>query len=115
MKKFEESQAYKSIDEMLKAYRNGDTSLKDFPDSIEKQTLLLTIKNWESKMSENKLSKDELLDLKSKIDSAKNEEEVTKIILTTMDNYEITPEIREVFSKHKDLLSRIKKINKIEK
>ena len=112
MKNFEETESYKSIDEMLKAYRNGDNNLDGFPDSLEKQTLLSTIKNWQSKMSENKLSNDELFDLKSKIDSAKNEEEVVKIILNIMDNYEITPEIREVFSEHKDLIRRIRKINK---
>ena len=111
MKNFEETESYKSIDEMLKAYRNGDDNLDEFPDSIEKQTLLSTIKNWQSKMSENKLSNDDLLDLKSKIDSAENEEEVVKIILNITDNYEITPEIREVLSEHKDLIRRIRKIN----
>ena len=48
MKNFEETEAYKAIDEMLKAYRNGDDNLDEFPDSIEKQTLLSTIKNWKS-------------------------------------------------------------------
>ena len=62
MKNFEETESYKSIDEMLKAYRNGDNNLDGFPDSLEKQTLLSTIKNWQSKMSENKLSNDDLLD-----------------------------------------------------
>lgn len=108
MQEFEETEAYKSIDEMLKAYRNGDYNLDGFPDSIEKQALISTIKNWKSKMSENKLSNDELLDLKSKIYSAKNEEEVVKIILNIIDNYEITPEIREFFSEHKDLIRRIR-------
>ncbi len=97
---------------MVKAYVNGDYNLDGFPDSIEKQTILSTIKNLQSKMSENKLSDDELLDLKSKIDSAKNEEEVVKIILNIIDNYEITPEIREALLEHKDLIRRIRKINK---
>ena len=112
MQKIEETEAHKSIDIMLNAYRNGDKNLDQFPDSIEKQTLLETINKLESEMSSKKLSSEEISELKEKLNSS-NEVEQARIILDIVDNYDISSdELKEIFTDHKELLSRIRKLNK---
>jgi hypothetical protein len=112
MQKFEETGAYKSIDTMLKAYRNGDENLDQFPDSIEKQTLLQTINKWKSQMSNKRLSSEEIYELRRKLNSS-NEVEQTRIILDIIDNYDTSSdELKEIFTEHKELLNRIRKLNK---
>jgi hypothetical protein len=104
--------AHKSIYIMLNAYRNGDKNLDQFPDSIEKQTLLETISKWKSEMSNKRLSSEEISELKEKLNSS-NEVEQTRIILDIVDNYDISSdELKEIFTDHKELLSRIRKLNK---
>jgi len=98
------------FDSMLKAYRNGDINLDQFPDSIEKQTLLQTIDKWKSEMSIRKLSSSEISDLKMKLNSS-NEVEKTRIILDVLDTCDTSnDELKEIFTDHKELLSIIRKL-----
>jgi len=98
------------FDSMLKAYRNGDINLDQFPDSIEKQTLLQTINKWKSEMSIRKLSSSEISDLKMKLNSS-NEVEKTRIILDVLDTCDTSnDELKEIFTDHKELLSIIRKL-----
>jgi len=98
------------FDSMLKAYRNGDINLDQFPDSIEKQTLLQTIDKWKSEMSIRKLSSSEISDLKMELNSS-NEVEKTRIILDVLDTCDTSnDELKEIFTDHKELLSIIRKL-----
>lgn len=100
------------IDQLLKAYANGDWTLNSFSDSPEKISILETIASWKSQMSQNELTTQKLQEIKSNLDSAQNEEEQFRIILDVLDNYEITPEAKEVLKDYSDLLGRIRKLNK---
>jgi hypothetical protein len=112
MKKNQETETHKSIDIMVKAYRNGDKNLDQFPDSIEKQTLLETINKLESQMSGKKLSSEEIYELREKLNFS-DEVEQTRIILDIVDNYDISSdEVKEIFTNHKELLNRIRQLNK---
>lgn len=100
------------IDQLLKAYTNGDWNLESFGDSPEKTSILETIASWKSQMYQNELTTQKLQEIKTDLDTAENEEEQFRIILNVLDNYEITPEAREVLKDYSDLLGRIRKLNK---
>lgn len=100
------------IDQLLKAYTNGDSTLDSFADSPEKTSILETIASWKSQMSQNELTTQKLQEIKTDLDTAQNEEDQVRIILNVLDNYEITPEAKEVLKDYSDLLGRIRKVNK---
>lgn len=97
---------------MMNAYINGDENLDQFPDSVEKKTVLQDINTLKSRMSRKKLSIEEISDIKVKLNSS-DEVEKTRIILDIVDNYDTSSEeLKEIFRPHKELLLRIMKLNK---
>jgi hypothetical protein len=97
---------------MMNAYINGDENLDQFPDSVEKKTVLQDINTLKSRMSRKKLSSEEISDIKVKLNSS-DEVEKTRIILDIVDNYDTSSEeLKEIFRPHKELLLRIMKLNK---
>lgn len=102
----------KLINQMLEAYKSGDENLDQFPDSVEKEVLLSHL----TMVHDNEgfeFTHEQILDFKLKIDNAENEVEKTKILIRILNSCNgITDELRDVLLEHKDLLDRIRIINK---
>jgi len=111
MKEFKETEGHQFIKQMLNAFRNGDENLDQFPDSVEKEVVLSRFgKNMQDS---EEFTHEQILDFKLKIDNAENEVEKTEILMRILSNCNgITEELREVLLEHKDLLDRIRIINK---
>ena len=102
------------VRQIMKAYLSGDEKLLTIPDS-EIKKLFLNLEelrlNFKTLTSQNEATPEEISQYKIQLDNL-TEEEQTKTILHILDTHMLTPELRAILEPHRELLLRIKRVNK---
>lgn len=95
---------------MMKAYIEGDLQLSSIPDSLIKTEFLKLMSTF--KDTQNEVTPEQIEQYRTQLETG-NEEEQTKTILHILDNHlVITPELKAILEPHRELLLRIKRVNK---